>query len=211
MRTTSLNHASVVSSQLFTFLATSQKLRRLLVPQNLFLSPYEILDYHATLTLHDQCGMHATFERTQRIRFLQDRVGAILDHLWGDGVLVTDYETDAGNISDSVRDRGVRHLVIRLRRVMARGEEFTFSISRTAISGFTKPEEYLETIIDHPIGHVRCSVIFPTGRPCRFATSSFGEELTDLPVTRREDGRSTITMDVARPLPDAAYTIRWTW
>jgi phosphoribosylformylglycinamidine synthase len=35
-------------------------------------SPDEVLDYDATLTLHDPTGMRATFARTEWIRFLQD-------------------------------------------------------------------------------------------------------------------------------------------
>ena len=38
-----------------------------------------------TLTLHDGKGLHATLERRERIRFLQEGVSAILDHAWGDG------------------------------------------------------------------------------------------------------------------------------
>jgi hypothetical protein len=36
--------------------------------------------------LQDRRGIRATFSRQQRIRFLQDGVAAVLDHVWGHGI-----------------------------------------------------------------------------------------------------------------------------
>lgn len=80
----------VVSAAVYGRILTSSRLRRLLLPEGLWRSPYEVLDYRATLILHDRYGLRATFARTQEVQFQQDGVGGILDHAWGDGVLLTD-------------------------------------------------------------------------------------------------------------------------
>src|SRR5437868_6656003 len=92
---------AVISAPLTALILSSAHLREQLLPQGLMCSPYEVLDYRSTLVLHDQNGRKATFQRIQRIRFLQDGVAAILDHFWGAGVLLTEYTTTAGRIGDS--------------------------------------------------------------------------------------------------------------
>src|SRR5450759_5134567 len=134
----------IVSPRIYSLILTSPRLRRMLLPAGLLTSPYEILDYQATLFLHDPKGIKATFQRTERIRFLQDGVAGIMDHFWGDGVALTSYRNDVGVLRDSLRDAGRRHLVIGLERPMSRGEELTFGVKRTAMVGFTNQEEWLE-------------------------------------------------------------------
>src|SRR5262245_48042183 len=110
------SYASVVSSDAYGLILGSPRLRRALLPQGIRISPYDVLDYRATLVLHDVKGAKATFHRTQKVRFLQDGVRAILDHAWGDGILLTHYEHSAGPLEDSFMDHGRRHLVIDLKR-----------------------------------------------------------------------------------------------
>src|SRR5688572_10113550 len=91
----------IVSARVYALIWTSPRLRRLLLPGGLVGSPYEVLDYRATLELHDRRGMRATFRRRQRGRFLHDGVGALLDHAWGDGIVLTSYHNEAGRLADS--------------------------------------------------------------------------------------------------------------
>src|SRR4051812_30048468 len=102
----------VVSPKIYGLILDSEWLRSRLLPEGPLGSPYEILDYQATLVLADPEGHQATFHRTQHVRFLQDGVSALLDHFWGDGVLLTNYRNTAGPIGDSFKDAGRRHLVI---------------------------------------------------------------------------------------------------
>src|SRR5215207_9794005 len=93
------SRSPLVSAQVYALIWTSPRLRRLLLPGGLIGSPYEVLDYRATLVLHDRKGMRATFRRRQRVRFLHDGVGAVLDHAWGDGIVLTAYDNDAGTLA----------------------------------------------------------------------------------------------------------------
>src|SRR4051812_23477295 len=96
----------VVSPKVYGLILDSEPLLLRLLPEGPIGSPYEILDYRATLILDDPAGRRATFRRTQRIRFLQEGVAAILDHFWGDGVQLVAYRNTAGSIGDSFKDQG---------------------------------------------------------------------------------------------------------
>ena len=201
----------VVSPKVYGLILDSESLRSRLLPEGLIGSPYEILDYRATLVLNDPEGRQATFRRTQQVRFLQDGVAAILDHFWGDGVQLVDYRNTAGSISDSFKDAGRRHLVIDLEHSMGRGELLTFSVERTAMVGFTAADEWLETTIDHPIRRLTRTIIFPHDRPCRSARLVVGEQVLPLKVKRTRDGRGWLQVRIPNPKPDTPYTIHWSW
>ena len=68
----------------------------MLLPEGILASPYEVLDYDATLTLGDTKGIKADFQRTETVRFLQSGVAGILDHVWGDGVALHTITTKLG-------------------------------------------------------------------------------------------------------------------
>jgi hypothetical protein len=144
-------------------------LRRLLLPEGLLPSPYTVLAFDATVMLHDPLGLRATFGRHQTVRFCQDGVGAILDHVWGDGIALTDYWTDAGRLIGSIQDGPRRHLVLALGRRTRRGELLSFQVRRRAMAAFLAPEEWVATVVDHPVQQLRRTVVFPRERPCQLA------------------------------------------
>jgi hypothetical protein len=111
---------------------------------------------------------------------LQDGVRAILDHAWGDGILLTDYEHSAGSLEDSFMDQGRRHLVIDLKREMAAGEQLEFKVARTAMEGFRGSKAIVETTIDHPIAHLTRTIVFPKGRPVQRASFATGVRMEPL-------------------------------
>jgi hypothetical protein len=201
----------VISPRIYGLIADSPDLRARLVPGGLVGSPYEILDYQATLVLVDPQGRQAIFRRTQQIRFLQDGVSAILDHLWGDGVTVSRYRNTAGPIGESFKDAGVRHLVIDLERPMGRGETLGFEVERTAMAGFTRPDEWLETTFDHAISQFGQQVIFPNWRPCQWAELIVGYQVEPLQPIRLPDGRTLLQFAITRPQTDLPLTLRWHW
>ena len=201
----------IVSPRIYSLILTSPRLKKMLLPAGLLTSPYEILDYQATLFLHDPKGMKATFQRSERIRFLQDGIAGIMDHFWGDGVALASYHNDAGILKDSFRDHGRRHLVVGLKRPMSRGEELGFEVVRSAMVGFTEKEEWLETTLDHPAQHLSRSMVFPKYRPCLSARLHYDGHEADLPITVLADGRTAVGFNIQKPNACAAYTLRWSW
>ena len=211
MQPTATEPSLIVSPRIYSLILTSPRLKKMLLPGGLLTSPYEILDYQATLFLHDPKGIKATFQRTERIRFLQDGVAGIMDHFWGDGVALTSYRNDAGILKDSFRDQGRRHLVVSLKRPMGRGEELSFDVVRSAMAGFTEEEEWLETTLDHPAQHLSRSMVFPKYRPCLSARLQYEGHAVDLPITVLADGRTSVGFNIQDPKVCATYTIRWSW
>jgi hypothetical protein len=201
----------VVSPQVYAQILDSKRLRKMLLPEGLLSSPYEVLDYNATLILHDGKGNRATLRRTQTIRFLQDQVSALLDHAWGDGVLVTGYRHSAGAISDSFKDQGVRHMVVDLKHPRSRGELLTFSVEREVREAFLSPDGWVETTIDHPVRHLRRRVIFPKERRAQWATLQAGASYVFVPIVTLDDGRTCVEFEVSAPQSDLAYRMRFSW
>ena len=201
----------IVSPRIYSLILISPRLKKMLLPAGLLASPYEILDYQATLFLHDPKGVKATFQRTERIRFLQDGVAGIMDHFWGDGVALASYHNDAGILKDSFRDHGRRHLVVGLKRPMSRGEELGFEVVRTAMVGFGKEEEWLETTLDHPAQHLSRRIVFPKERSCLSARLQDEGHAVDLPITVLADGRTSVGFNIQDPKVCAAYTLNWSW
>ena len=204
-------NSSVVSPRIFELILTSPRLADAVMPGGADSSPYEVLDYDATLTLDDVWGRVATFRRQQRVRFLQDGVAAIMDHAWGAGIILTSYHHSAGAIEDSFRDEGKRHLVIGLKRAMKRGEELQFRVERRAMESFTTENGVLETTIDHPIRRLSRAVIFPKHRPVQMASYDDGTMQARLPIFNRPDGRTMVGFALSTPRPNTIYTIRWRW
>lgn len=196
---------------MYQLLMGSQKWGKALLPQGLISSPYEVLDYDATLTIFDAHGCKATFNRTQQVRFLQQGVEAIMDHAWGDGVLVTNYHHSAGLVKDSFKDQGYRHLIVGLKRPMSKGEILKFSVERKAMVGFLKSEEWLETRVDHPIDRLRRTILFPKDRPCQRAVLEIGAAELVMPIIQLLNGQTLVRFTIVPPTPGTPYIIRWSW
>lgn len=203
--------SSLISPGVYALILGSPRLRQMLLPEGLLTSPYRILNYQATLTLEDPKGMRATFQRTQQVRFLQEGVSGILDHYWGEGVSLAFYDNEAGSLEDSFKDEGRRHLVIGLKRTMGRGEVLKFEVVRRAMAQFTRDEEWVETIIDHPIDRLGYSVVFPKGRPCRRAVLHHEGLEAPLSVSKLAGGQTVVCFRVDHPHSNVPYTVRWSW
>lgn len=211
MQATVTEPSSLVSAKLYALILSSARLKKMLLPEGLITSPYEILDYQATLTLEDPKGMKATFKRNEEVRFLQNGVAGILEHAWGEGIILTSFHHQAGTIEDSFKDEGKRHLLVGLKRAMAKGESLRFEVVRKVMAQFTRDEEWVETMKDHPIRRLAYSVIFPKERPCQRAVMrSQGLEMP-LPIVKLGNGRTVVRFDTHKPFVGAPYTIRWSW
>jgi hypothetical protein len=206
-----LEPTELVSAAVYARILRTPRLRALLLPEGLLPSPYAVLRFEATLILHDPLGLRATFLRTQTVRFLQDGVAAILDHYWGDGIPFTDYQTDAGALLGTLRDGRRRHLVLSLGQRTRRGETRTFRVHRRAMAMFLAGEEWLETVVDHPVQELRQTNVFPRARTCRLAVLDGAGEVAVLPIREDEQGRSVVAVTVHAPVAHTVYTIRWAW
>src|SRR5437016_2911176 len=199
--------SAVVSANIYALILTSPRLKQQLLPEGLSVSPYKVLDYHATLVLGDKKGSTAVFERTQHIQFQQQGVGAILDHFWGAGVQLTEYANTAGRIADSFRDEGRRHLVVELPRPMARGEALEFTSERSMLETFSTKEGWFELTVDHPILQLSHGILFPKDRPCQQAHLVVGEWERRLPIIHLAGDKTLVRYDQVQPEANTPYRI----
>jgi hypothetical protein len=202
---------AVVTAPAYQLIAQSPRLAKTLAPDGVDFSPYEILDYDATLTLHDPRGQKSTFAKKQLVRFLQNRVGGILDHVWGWGDQVGAYQSSAGPLTEEIADQGVRHLVISLNHPMAAGDPLMFQVTREARNAFTASTGLVETCVDHPIWQLKRTVIFPKERPCQSAKLVVAPFELELPIYELADGRTMVRVDIPNPTANTPIQIHWTW
>ena len=201
--------SSLLSVDFWARLKHDPALEHALFPEGTDRTPYEVLDYDAVLVLIDGGG-RAILRRIERIRFLQEGVSALLDHAWGDGVLAG-YHNDAGTIRASFKDGAYRHLVIDLGRQMTRGSELTFRVVRERMAAFLHAEEWVETVIDHPVRRMKRMVLFPKERPCHQAVLTFGGDTITVPIEEFADGRTRIWFEILEPVPNVPYRLTWSW
>ncbi|MFN0072421.1 MAG: hypothetical protein ACKVVP_13135 [Chloroflexota bacterium] len=201
----------VLSARAYAQILTSPRLKRLLLPEGLGMSPYTVVSFHGVLDLADKTGRLAVFHRTQEVRFQQQGVGAILDHFWGSGVANVAYSTTAGALGELIHDGGVRHQVIELPKPMWRGDDFAFATERTMMETFMTTDSYFELVIDHPLQQLSHAVLFPKARPCQQAVLVVGASRQALAIDRLPGGKTLVRVDLPKAEAHTAYRIEWVW
>ena len=160
---------------------------------------YEVLEYESTLELKDKKGLHATFRKRQKVRYLQDNIIAYQDQAWGDGEILLNYRCSPGIPVDRYRPGNKFYILISLRGVKNRGDEDEFHIEWKMHKSFLRRHEQWETEINHPTRHLVVYAVFPKKRP-------------PLRVVLIEDTRhrSSVLQDSAqRQLPDGRWQVEW--
>lgn len=177
---------------------------------------YEILNYDSTLEILDAKGKRAKLSRREVIRFLQDNVVAIHDHAWGNGDLFVDYQCRPGVPVDFYEDGSKHNVLISLRETKNRGDELDLRIERGIKNGLLHTPWWLETEVDHPMKHLKLSIVFPRDRHCKKATVT--RRSTGWTVTLGEehfkflqDGRQQLIWETKHPKLHDLYTIKWIW
>jgi hypothetical protein len=143
-------------------------------------------------------------------------VVAIHDHAWGDGEIFARYQCQPGLPVDWYEDGSKHNVLISLRETKNRGDMIELWIERVIHDGLLEEHEWLETEVDHIMQHLRLSVVFPRGRPCRRATLSRRSTGKTAPLSHEHfallpDGRQKLTWETDNPRLHDRYTIKWVW
>jgi hypothetical protein len=177
---------------------------------------YEVLRFEVTLELLDPQGETAVLEREQELRFLQDGVVGLYHQVWGEGELFDDYQVEPGIIADRFQ-LGSRHItLISLRQIKNRGDSLRLRIRRQVKRGWTQPEEWLETTVNHRTRFVRVRVVFPAARPPGHVAMTEEEagsvqELDHRSWSVDDQGRTVIIWQKRAPALGETYLLRWSW
>lgn len=177
---------------------------------------YEVLEYDSTLELVDSKGEWATFKRLQKVRFLQNNVIAIQDHVMGDGDVVDDYRCSPGIVADCYPEGDHWNILISLRETKSRGDVEDIYIERRVRSGFTKSEEWRQMEVWTPIKDMRLSIIFPKDRHCKRAMVKRRKANKTIPLGQEyfhilPDGRQKLIWEKKNPRLAEVYTFQWIW
>lgn len=179
-------------------------------------SPYEILEYEATVELLDTAGRAAIFKKRELVKFLQDNIIAFEDYAWGDGKLFADYKCSPGVVVDRYQDDERWNILISLRETKNRGDVVEFYIERKVEKGFTKAEEWHQAEVRRRTHRLQMNVIFPKSRHCKRASitkRSHNQGIALGPEHFRTlpDGRQLITWESDKVRAYEVYTLKWLW
>lgn len=94
---------------------------------------------------------------------------------------------------------------------MKKGERLDFETDRTVLQAFSKPQEWAEIVVDHPVRHLSQSIMFPAERPCRQATLCYGGRTYQLPVVALPCGATLVRFEIADPVMNIVYRLDWWW
>jgi len=177
---------------------------------------YEVLDYECQLELKDKNGKLATFQKREKLRYLQDYITSYQDQAWGDGEILQDYRCSPGTPVDEYRLGHKTYKLISLREFRNRGDTDEFNIEWTMRNGFLKSTGFWGTAINHRTKKVTVKVIFPKDRPPVHA-SIIESNLQRRRILGKDaqkllpNGRSMIIWEKVNPRLYENYVLRWEW
>lgn len=177
---------------------------------------YEVLDYEATLEIHDPEGKRATFKKVKRVRYLQDNIIAYQDYAWGDGKILLNYRTNRGKPVDRYRSGYKTFILLSLRDVKNKGDTDEFNIQWDIRQGFLTKDGYWATDISQRTRQVKVNVIFPKSRPPQLLLleESNHKRTRELGFEHRKllpDGRWQVSWEMINPRLYEMYILRWVW
>jgi len=148
----SLEWASLLRLYTSPYWELAVRVAQILLPSLLRRSPegmFEVLSYDSTLELLDTKGEEAVFKRVQRMRFLQDNIIAIQDHVWGEGDIFASYDCSPGIEADRYQEGDRWNVLISLRETKSKGDVEDYYIERKVRNGFLNEWEWRQTELWH--------------------------------------------------------------
>jgi len=176
----------------------------------------EVQEFDLAVDLVDSKGLKAVFNKRLKVRFLQDRVIAFQDQVWGDGKALETYRISPGQVVDTYKDGDRWNVLVSLRRTRNRGEIEEFHSQRTVVGGFRNSEEWIQVETWLPTKRINLRVHFPKHRPCRriWLTERSRQRTTLLSlddVSTLPDGSSEFSWSRNNPRRGEVFTLKWEW
>ena len=126
---------------------------------------YEVLSYESTLEIMDPRGMVGKFQKSERVRFLQDNVIAIQDQVWGINKDVFDYKCSPGVPVDFYQSGQKTFIIISLREVRSKNDEIDLNMQWYLKGDSIGKTGTWETYINQFTNQLNLSIIFPIEKP----------------------------------------------
>ena len=177
---------------------------------------YEVLDYESTLEIMDPRGMVAKFQKSERVRFLQDNVIAIQDQVWGFNKNIFDYKCSPGEPVDYYESGHKTLVVISLREIRSRNDEVDLNMQWYLKGDPIGKTGVWETYINQYTHRITMSIIFPSERPPIRIWVNEGNkkriiELGKKALSQLPDKQWQLTWDKKNPVMYETYSLTWEW
>lgn len=177
---------------------------------------YEVLEYEAKLELQNKQGTKATYQKREKVRYVQDNILAYQDQAWGDGEILVNYRCSPGREVDRYRPGQKTLILISLQEMKKRDDIDEFNIEWGIRNGFTRSIEQWETEISHKTKYFSIEVYFPSQRPP--IQASLIEHLHHRKhilgpesIRQMPDGGWRVQWETQRPRLHERYILRWEW
>lgn len=128
----------------------------------------------------------------------------------------TGFVTMRGTIVDTVVERGFYVSKINLGSSVSRGARFVNVYSAELLDSFTHTHEHWTQEFNYPTEHLILQVHFPEERPPKLIVSKVVQGASEKPSSASARlvhlyGRKSIVWDIAKPKPNQAFKLEWTW
>ena len=177
---------------------------------------YEVLDYESTLEILDPRGMVAKFNKTEKVRFLQDNVIAIQDLLWGIKKNIYAYKCAPGVPVDFYATDHKTSVVISLRKIYSSKDELDLNMQWYLKGEPIGKAGSWGTHINRYTHKITLNVVFPAGRPpirvwiCE-GNKKKSIELGKESISQLPDKQWQISWEKKNPQLYETYTMNWEW
>lgn len=177
---------------------------------------YEVLNYESTLEIMNTSGTVAKFQKSEKIRFLQDNVIAVQDQVWGINNTIFGYKCSLGIPVDFYQSGYKTYVLISLRGVRSKKDEVDINTQWYLRGEAIGKNGTWETYINQCTQKINLSIIFPAERPPlkawvneRNKKKTF--EIEKKSFTQLANNKWKITWEKRNPQMYETYAIDWEW
>jgi hypothetical protein len=177
---------------------------------------YEVLDYESTLEILDPRGMVAKFNKTEKVRFLQDNVIALQDQLWGVNKKIFDYKCSPGIPVDFYASGHKTAVVVSLRNIYSTKDELNLNMQWYLKGEPLGKTGSWGTHINRYTRKITLNICFPAKRPPIKVWINEGNkkkimELGKESITQMPDKQWQLSWEKKNPRLYETYTMKWEW
>jgi hypothetical protein len=177
---------------------------------------YEVLNYESTLEIMDPRGMVGKFQKSERVRFLQDNVIAIQDQVWGFGKNIFDYKCSPGEPVDFYESGHKTLVVISLREIRSKNDEIDLIMQWYLKGESIGKMGSWETYINQYTRRITLNIIFPSERPpIRIWVNERNKkriiELGKKALSELPDKKWQLSWEKKNPVMYETYSLNWEW
>jgi hypothetical protein len=177
---------------------------------------YEVLDFQSTLEIMDSRGMVGKFQKSEKVRFLQNNVIALQDQVWGVNKYIYGYKSSPGIPVDFYQSGNKTLVLISLRDVKSKGDETGLRMEWYLKGDPIGKIGTWETYINQFTHRMNLSIVFPAERTPKKvwiieSNKKKSREIEGDCYSKLPSGEWKITWEKNNPQMYETYSVNWEW